>query len=125
MTRHLFRQVCQLATLDHFTHLEQLMQDQHGVQLGHDPMMQLVHDVGDRAESERLAEVQRWQRTPGDKRQWPEPEITPERVHVSCDGILYCTNQAEPNARQEDSNRLIWRQMPPCCAIRGLCLLAG
>lgn len=115
MTRHLSKQVCQLATLDHFTHLEQLMEDQHGVRLGHDPMMKLVHDVGGRAENERLAEVQRWQSTPANERQWPEPDVTPRRVHVSCDGIMYCTNQAEPDPRRPGSKRLIWRQMRVGC----------
>lgn len=45
ITRHLAKQICQLATVEHFTRLEQLMADQHGVHLGHDDMLQLVHDV--------------------------------------------------------------------------------
>lgn len=115
VTRHLAKQVCQLATLDHFTHLEQLLADQHGVRLGHDPMMKLVHDVGGRAEAERLAEVEHWRQTLPQQRHWPPPECTPRRVHVSCDGILYCTNQSEPDPQHPGSRRLIWRQMRVGC----------
>ena len=115
MTRYLARQVCQLATLEHFTRLEQLMADQHGVTLGHDPMMKLVHDVGGVAEARRLAEVQQWRSTPSQKRRWPEPEVTPRRVHVSCDGIMYCTNQSEPDPQQAGTARLIWKQMRVGC----------
>ncbi len=61
ITRLLARNVCQLATLEHFTRLEQLLADQHGVHLAHDAMLQLVHDVGGAAETKRLAEVEHWQ----------------------------------------------------------------
>jgi len=115
MTRHLAKVVCQLATLEHFTRLEQLMADQHGVHLGHDPMMKLVHDVGGAAEARRLAEVQHWRETPAEKRVWPEAEITPSRVHVSCDGVMYCTNESEPDPQHPGSKRLIWKQMRVGC----------
>ncbi|MGE4000658.1 MAG: hypothetical protein AB7I48_10595, partial [Planctomycetaceae bacterium] len=98
-----------------FTRLEQLMADQHGVPLAHDSMMKLVHDVGGVAEAQRLAEVQHWRDLPPDKRCWPEPEITPARVHVSCDGIMYCTNEGEPDPQHPDSQRLIWKQMRVGC----------
>jgi hypothetical protein len=115
MTRPLAKRVCQLATLDHFSHLERLMADQHGVCLGHDPMMKLVHDVGGRAESERLAEARFWQNTPASRRRWPEPEVTPRCVYVSCDGVMYCTNQSEPDPQHAGCNRLIWKQMRVGC----------
>ena len=44
VTRHLAKQICQLATLKHFIRLEQLMVDQRAVHIGHDEMLQLVHD---------------------------------------------------------------------------------
>jgi hypothetical protein len=115
ITRYLARQVCQLATVEHFTRLEQLVLDQHGVQLGHDPMLNLVHDVGAAAEAKRLADVQCWQRQSPDKRRWPEPEVTPQRVYVSCDGIMYCTNQTEPDPKNPGENRLTWKQMRVGC----------
>ena len=31
---------------------------------------------------------------------WPAAEVTPRRVSVSCDGIMYCTNQREPDPQQ-------------------------
>lgn len=111
ITRLLARNVCQLATLEHFTRLEQLLADQHGVHLGHDPMMQLVHDVGGAAEAKRLAEVAVWQQQPARQRQWPAPEVTPARVYVSCDGIMYCTHEREPDPQCPDQKRLIWKQM--------------
>lgn len=97
MTRYLARQVCQLATLEH------------------DPRMKLVHDVGRVAEARRLAEVQQWRSPPSQKRRWPEPEVTPRRVYVSCDRILYCTNQSEPDLQQTGTARLIWKQMRVGC----------
>ncbi len=115
ITRHLGRLLCQLATLEHFTRLEQLLLDQHGLHLGHDPMMKLVHDVGGAAEAERLAEVQRWREQPPQSRHWPEPEVTPQRVYVSCDGIMYCTHQTEPDPQNPGENRLIWKQMRVGC----------
>ena len=57
ITRHLGRQICQLATLEHFTRLEQLMADQHSVHIGHDDMLQLVHDVGGTVDAQRQLEA--------------------------------------------------------------------
>lgn len=115
VTRYLARQICQLASVEHFTHLEQLLADQHGVPLGHEPMRRLVEDVGAAAEAERLAEVSLWQAAPPAQRNWPEPEVTPDRVYVSCDGIMYCTNQTEPDPRHPGQRRLIWKQMRVGC----------
>ncbi len=111
ITRLLARNICQLATLEHFTRLEQLMADQHGVHLGHDPMAKLVHDVGGAAEQKRLAEVEFWRQQPAGQRRWPQPEITPARVYVSCDGIMYCTNQTEPDPQHPGQQRLIWKRL--------------
>ena len=36
VTRHLAKQISQLATIEHFTRLEQLMADQHAVHIGHE-----------------------------------------------------------------------------------------
>lgn len=115
VTRLLARNVCQLATLEHFTRLEQLLEDQHGIHLGHDPMMKLVHDVGGTAEQQRLAEIEHWQQQPPGERRWPNPERTPRRVYVSCDGIMYCTNQSEPDPQHPGQQRLIWKQMRVGC----------
>jgi hypothetical protein len=115
ITRLLARDVCQLATLEHFPRLEQLLADQHGVHLGHDPMLRLVHDVGGAAEAQRLAEVEFWRQQPAGERRWPQPEVTPERVYVSCDGIMYCTNETEPDPHNPQRQRLIWKQMRVGC----------
>ncbi|MFP5368556.1 MAG: hypothetical protein ACLGIS_17320, partial [Actinomycetes bacterium] len=109
------RNICQLATLEHFTRLEQLLADQHGVQLGHEAMLRLVHDVGAVLEHRRLAEIEQWRTPAGSRRRWPEPEVRPRRVYVSCDGIMYCTNESEPDPRQPDQQRLIWKQMRVGC----------
>lgn len=115
ITRLLARNVCQLATLEHYPRLEQLVADQHGVHLGHDPMLRLVHDVGGAADTKRRAEVEFWRQQPAAERRWPEPEVTPERVYVSCDGIMYCTNETEPDPQQPGKNRLLWKQMRVGC----------
>jgi hypothetical protein len=115
VTRHLARQICQLATVEHFTRLEQLVADQHGVHLGHDPMLRLVHDVGERAEAERLAEARHWREQSPQQRQWPPAEISPSRVYVSCDGIMYCTNRTEPDPQHPGQQRLTWKQMRVGC----------
>ena len=115
VTRLLARNVCQLAVLEHFTRLEQLLADQHGVHLAVEPMLQLVHEAGGVAEQRRLAEVEAWNHPPAAKRVWPVPAITPRRVCVSCDGIMYCTNQSEPDPQHPGEQRLIWKQMRVGC----------
>lgn len=115
VTRALAKRVCQLGTLEHFPELEQLLADQHGVFLGHEEMRQLVHQVGQAAEAARLADVELWQQTPPEKRRWPEADHHPRRVYVSCDGIMYCTNEREPDPHHPGQNRLIWRQIRVGC----------
>lgn len=115
ITRLLGRNICQLATLEHFTRLEQLLADQHGVHLAHDAMLQLVHDVGGAAEEKRLAEAEAWRAQPAETHRCPPADVRPPRVYVSCDGIMYCTNQSEPAPQQEGQKRLIWKQMRVGC----------
>jgi hypothetical protein len=115
VTRLLARQICQLATLEHFPHLEQTVADQHGVHVGHDLMQQLALEVGTAADEKRRADADVWASTPPESRRWPEPEVTPKRVYVSCDGIMYCTNETEPVPNGDGENRLIWRQMRVGC----------
>ena len=115
VTRPLAKRACQLATVEHFTELPQLLFDQHGVRLSHEELIELVHDVGGEADRLRQAEAQVWLRTPAEKRVWPEPEATPARVYVSCDGIMYCTNLREPDPQHPGQRRLIWQQMRVGC----------
>jgi hypothetical protein len=115
VTRPLAQRICQLATVEHFTRLEQLLADQHGVHLGHEEILQIVHDVGGAAERLRRAEVQAWRESPILQRSWPEPDVTPRRIYVSCDGIMYCTNQREPDPHDPERRRLIWQQMKVGC----------
>ena len=103
VTRPLAKRACQLATVEHFTELPQSLFDQHGVRLSHEELIELVHDVGGEADRLRQAEAQVWLQTPAEKRVWPEPEVTPARVYVSCDGIMYCTNLREPDPQHPDS----------------------
>jgi hypothetical protein len=115
ISKPLAQRVCQLATVEHWTRLEQLVADQHGVHVGHEEMLELVHDAGDEAERQRRAEAQAWQVVPADQRTWPEPEVTPRRLYVSCDGIMYCTNRSEPDPQDSKRRRLIWQQMKVGC----------
>lgn len=111
MTRHLAKQICQLATLEHFTRLEQLMADQHSVHIGHDEMFQLVHDVGGTVDMQRQVAAKRAAEHPSTV----TAQIHPRQVYVSCDGIMYCTNEREPCPANPEENRLIWRQMRVGC----------
>lgn len=115
VTRPLAKRVCQLATLEHYTQLPQLVFDQHGVRPSHEQVIALVHEVGAAAERMRLAEAECWRNTPANKRTWPEAEVRPQRIYVSCDGIMYCTNQSEPDPQHPGENRLIWQQMRVGC----------
>lgn len=115
VTRPLAKRVCQLAAVEHFTRLEQLLADQHGVHLGHEEILEIVHDVGGAAERMRRADVQAWHESPVLRRGWPDPQVTPRRVYVSCDGIMYCTNQSEPDPKDAKRRRLIWQQMKVGC----------
>jgi hypothetical protein len=113
MTRPLAKRVCQLATSNHFPQLPGLLMDQHGIALQHEAMLQLVHDVGGVAESQRrLGAELRICRSP-ELGQQIRPEVQAQRVCVSCDGIMYCTNQTE--TAPDGSQRLIWQQMKVGC----------
>jgi hypothetical protein len=113
ISRPLAKRVCQLATVEHFTQLPQLVFDQHGVRLSHHEILDLVHEVGGAVDALRRAEVEAWAES-ADKH-WPAAEVAPRRVYVSCDGIMYCTNQREPRPEQPDQQRLTWQQMRVGC----------
>ena len=115
ITRLLGRNAGQLASIEHFTHLEQLMADQHGVHLGHDTLWHLALDVGGVLERLRLAEVELRQRHPWTAENAPQPLVSPQRIYISCDGILYGTNEVESHAQQPGMNHQKWRQMRVGC----------
>ena len=104
-----------MATVEHLPELPQLLFDQHGVRLCHEELIELVHDVGGEADRLRRADAQLWKETPAPLRQWPAPDVQPRRVSVSCDGIMSCTNQREPDPQHPEENRLIWQQMRVGC----------
>lgn len=109
------KRLCQLATTEHFTRLPQLVLDQHGIEIGHEEIAELVHDVGGHLDRIRQAEAASFRGGPGVERTWPEPIVTPARIHVSCDGIMYCTNQREPDPKHPGQKRLLWQQMRVGC----------
>lgn len=115
VTRPLAKRACQLAAVEHFTELPQLLFDQHGVHLGHEELIELVHQVGGAAERKRRAEAEVWLNTPLKKRVWPQTVVTPERIYLSCDGIMYCTHLREPDPNHPGKQRLIWQQMRVGC----------
>lgn len=115
LTKLLAQRVCQLATVEHFTRLEQLVADQHGVVVGHDEMLELVHQAGGAAEAARRADVDSWRDRRCPSGVWPAPQVRPQRVYVSCDGIMYCTNLSEPDPEHPGEQRLIWQQMKVGC----------
>ena len=115
VTLPLAKRICQLAQTEHFTRLPRLLQDQHGVRMDHQEINELVRAVGGHADERRRAEASAWKRIPADRRAWPRPEVTPERIYVSTDGVMYCTNETEPDPYQPGHQRLIWQQMRVGC----------
>lgn len=115
LTRLLAQRICQLATVEHFTRLEQLVADQHGVSIGHEEMLELVHQAGGVAEAARRVDVDNWRDRRRPSGGWPEPRVQPQRIYVSCDGIMYCTNNSEPDPEHPEQKRLIWQQMKVGC----------
>ena len=115
VTRPLAKRICQLATTEHFTRLPQLVLDQHGIEIGHEEIAEIVHEVGGHADRQRRAEAASFRSGPCAERTWPEPVVRPARIHVSCDGVMYCTNQREPDPRRPGEKRMIWQQMRVGC----------
>lgn len=113
VSKPLAKRICQLAAVEHFTRLPELVAAQHGVSLCHETMLELAHDVGGAAERIRLAEAQS-----SIARQEP-PQVTvvdpPQRIYVSVDGIMYCTNEREADPDQPDQKHLLWQQMKVGC----------
>lgn len=115
MTRPLAKRICQLATTNHFPQLPGLIRDQHGVELQHEAILQVVHDVGSVAESQRRLSAEMSVRRAPELGQQIVPEVHPQRICVSCDGIMYCTNRSEEVPGKPNSRRLIWQQMKVGC----------
>ena len=53
LTMPLAKRVCQLATTEHFTRLPRLIADQHGIEIGHQEIAEIVHEVGGHADRRR------------------------------------------------------------------------
>jgi hypothetical protein len=115
VTVPLARRVCRLAISEHFTELEEMLLEQHGVRLGHDLIAKLVHEAGGVADRQRREEAAAFERESVARRRPPEAEIRPRTVIVSCDAIHYCTNLLEPHPQRPGQNRLLWHQMKVGC----------
>jgi hypothetical protein len=113
VTRPLAKRACQLATTEHYTRLPQLLADQHGVTLSHDTLVSLAQDAGGMLDRWRRAEAESAAR----RRHRPAAALSepPARIYVSCDGIMYCTNQLEDDSQHPGEQRLIWQQMKVGC----------
>ena len=112
ISQPLAKRICQLATLEHFPRLPDLVAAQHGVTMAHDTILELVHDVGTAADQRRLAEARRSTQ----QRVAPPPErAAPSTIYISCDGVMYCTNLTEPHPEDPSRARLIWQQMKVGC----------
>jgi len=115
VTMPLAKRLCQLATTEHFTRLPQLLADQHGIEIGHEEIAEIVHEVGGHADRMRRVEAASFRSGPCAARSWPEPRVRPERIYVSCDGVMYCTNQREPDPQHPGQMRMVWQQMRVGC----------
>jgi hypothetical protein len=108
ITKPLAKRVCQLATREHFPRLAGLIQDQHGLALGRERLWELTQDVGTHAERLRQAEAGRCR--VGCKLA-VTPVVTPRRLYVTLDGILYPTNRAEPDPNDPTHQKTKYEQM--------------
>lgn len=108
VTKPLAKRACQLATREHFPELAQLIQDQHGVTLGHDRLWEIVQDVGTHAE--RLKQAAAAGCRVGRKLSLT-PDATPKRIYVTLDGILYPTNLSEPDPADATRKKTVYQQM--------------
>lgn len=115
VTRPFASRICQLATIEHFPRLEALLIDQHGVCLARDTLLELVHDVGTEADRIRQESARKCLRRAPEAAREIVPRVKPRRIYISCDGIMYCTNQTEPVAGKPEEKRLIWQQMKVGC----------
>lgn len=113
ITKPLAQRICQLATLSHFPQLPDLLANQHGLTLGHDTLIQLVHDVGGGADRLRQADAAASVRPRTPPKTWLA--APPRRIWISVDGIMYCTNQREPAPDHPGRKRLLWQQMKVGC----------
>lgn len=108
VTKPLAKRVCQLATKEHFGQLPQLIQDQHGLALSHDRLWEMAQDVGTHAE--RLKQAAAAACRVGHALPIT-PEVTPRRVYVTLDGILYPTNLSEPDPADAARRKTVYQQM--------------
>lgn len=108
VTQPLAKRACQLAVKEHFSELPQLIQDQHGITLKHDRLWEIVQDAGTHAERLKQAEAGRCR--VGHKLPIA-PDVTPQRVYVTLDGILYPTNLSEPDPHDATHQKTVYQQM--------------
>ena len=113
VSRPLAQRVCQLAAVEPFTRLPELVAAQHGVTRCHETELELVHEVGGAAERMRRAEA----RSSASRRVVPAVTVPtpPKRVYVSVEGILSGTNPTEIDADHPGQKRLIWPQRKVDC----------
>lgn len=108
VTKPLAKRVCQLATREHFPQLADLIADQHGLALGRERLWELAQDVGTHAERLKRAEAGRCR---VGRRLPLKPNVTPKRVYVTLDGILYPTNRSEPDPKDPSRQKTAYEQM--------------
>ena len=86
VSRPLAQRVCQLAAVEPFTRLPELVAAQHGVTRCHETELELGHEVGGAAERMRRAEA----RSSASRRVVPAVTVPtpPKRVYVSVEGII-------------------------------------
>jgi hypothetical protein len=108
VTLPLAKRACQLAVKEHFPELPQLIQDQHGITLKRERLWEIVQDVGAHAERLKQAEASRCRVG----RKLPiTPDVTPPRIYVTLDGILYPTNLSEPDPHDATHQKTVYQQM--------------
>ena len=111
----LAKRACQLGNREGFQSLSQLLTAQHGVRVPAKSLQRLMHAAGGVARQDHLQPVEQFFQTEPAQRSYPACSSPPDRLYVSCDGIMFCTNQMEPDPEHPGQQRLGWREMKVGC----------
>ncbi len=116
VTVGLARRSLRLATYTSFAALQEELEIQHGVRLSDSTLNLLMQAAGGTAERDRQEVIDELRSIPrGLHREQAVKnrrlESIPQRLYVSCDGVMYCTRYREKDSEGSGANRLIYQEM--------------
>ncbi len=116
MTVSLSRRALRLATFMTFESLQEELRYQHEVRVSGNALDMLLRTAGSIAEKDRQGEIDALTSAPGwsarEAMVLKEPlDFVPERLYVSCDGVMYCTRYREEDPEAKGEKRLVYQEM--------------